>query len=1072
MGGRAHRLTDGRSAASHPVPSPDGTRLAFTLRDEQHPEAWTMPLQGGPAERQSYLGGSSTTTRAWHPDGRLVVATNEGCAFARDSQLVAVGPRAGHHRPLGWGSAHEVAFAPGTAGSRTLIGRHTTNQGRWKRYRGGTAGQLWLDATGGGTFARLLTDLDGDVAGPMLIGDRVWFVSDHEGVANLWSCDPDGGDLHRHTAHTDFYVRFARTDGRTVVYACGGDLWALEAAAGTAPRRIDLAVASARVQRSRSYADAGRWLQSYGVHPRGTHVALRVRGRAFTMPLHEGPVTQHGLRQGANHRLVRWMPDGERLVVVADGDGEERIEVHGAEGLQVRLDGVDLGVPLDLAVAPLGERLAVTDQQGRLRVVDLDGGVVDVAVSPFGIDTPAWSPDGRWLAYSHRESNWYTASIRLWQTSGATEPIAVTDGRAAHRNPSWDPQGRYLYWVAGTRFDPVPDGIVFDHAFPHPDAILAAVLAESGRHPLDRDPRPPAVPTRPGTGADPGAPDEIAQAAPGEGEAPDLATVEDERDQAAPGPPSVPQVQVDVAGLLDRIVVLPFPAGRYQAVVGLHDKVMAVAQPLRPAPLDVQAAADRRPPAQLEVLSFDTGRHEVILPAITSVAVSADRRTMIYAVKKRLRAVRAGVKPSEGPTAEGSSRVSGWLDTGRVVVEVDPAAEWRQLFGEAWRLQRDLFWHADMSGVDWPAVRERYAGLVERIASRAELSDLIWEMFGELGTGHAYERGGDHPVPPRMPLGRLGAEVAWDGEAWRVARVLQGDPTAPRGEAPLRRPGVRVAAGARIVSVDGVAVDEATTPAGLLVNRAGAEVALSVTDPTPRTVVVRTLESDAGLRYLDWVAGNRAVVLAASDGRVDYVHVPDMGPAGFAAFHRQYLAAVYADALVVDVRFNGGGNVSSLILEKLGGRRIGYQLRRSGALEPYPHHAPAGPLVAITNERCGSDGDIFTHAFKRLGLGPVVGTRTWGGVIGIQPRHSSADGTVTTQPGFAFWFDDVGWAVENRGTAPTHPVEIAPHDAAAGRDPQLETAIRLAMEALETGPLPRLPDIGTAPDLGRPLPRP
>ncbi|CAN5400661.1 S41 family peptidase [soil metagenome] len=1088
-GGRASRLTDGHSAASHPVPSPDGTSLAFTLRDEQHPEAYVMPLQGGSARRLSYLGGSVTHSRAWHPDGRLVVATNDGCAFARDSQLMAVGPVPGHHQPLGWGSAHEGAFAA-LAGDRTrvLIGRHTTNQGRWKRYRGGTAGQLWLDADGEGTFTRLLPSLAGDLGAPMLIGDRVWLLSDHDGVANLYSCDLDGEDLMPHSAHGDFYVRFAATDGATVVYACGGDLFAVDASRGGSPQRIDVDVASARVQRSRSYADAGRWLQGYAVHPRGTHIAMRVRGRAFSMPLHDGPVRQHGLPQGANHRLIRWLPDGERLVMVADGDGEERIEVHGHDGLLHRLSDVELGVPLEMAVSPVGAVVALTDQVGRLQVVDLDNGsVTTIATSVHGIDGPTWSPDGRWLAYSLRETSWYTASIRLWKVG--TEPgavVMVTDDRAAHRVPAWDPEGRYLYWVASTRFDPVPDGMYFDHGFPFPDAVMAAVLNEGDPGPLDRRPRAPGDPP-PRPGRQPVRPLEDAppedappEDAPWEGVSsvdsavPPETVVPGEEESPVDGvpPPHItgapPVVTVDADGLIGRSVVLPFPGGRYQAVAGLHGKIMAVGLPLRPAPLDPQAVGDRRPPAQVEVLDLDTAKHEVILPAISSIALSADRKTMVYAVKKRLRAVRAGVKPPEGPAGEGPPRISGWLDTGRVVAEVDPAAEWRQLFGEAWRLQRDLFWHADMSGVDWAGVFDRYAALVDRIATRAELSDLIWEMFGELGTGHAYERGGDHPTPPRMPLGRLGMDVTFDGSAWVINRVLEGDPTDPGARSPLRAPGVRVAAGAQLLAIDGRPADAHASPASLLVNRAGRDVALTIADPQPRTVTARTVESDMALRYTAWVHDNRDWVSNASDGRIGYVHVPDMGAAGYAAFHRQYLSAVYADALIVDVRFNGGGNVSSLILEKLAGRRIGYQQRRTGALEPYPHHAPAGPLVAIANERCGSDGDIFTHAWKRLQLGPVVGTRTWGGVIGIQPRHSSVDGTVTTQPGFAFWFDDVGWGVENYGTDPTHPVQIAPHDTAAGRDPQLETAVALALQALEDLPAPTMPDIHTAPDLGRP----
>jgi tricorn protease len=1068
-GGRAHRVTDSRTAASHPVIDADRGLLAYTGRDAQHPEAYAMPVHGGPADRWSFLGAGVLATRAWHPDGRLVVATNAALPFDRDSQLVALGPTPGLSAPLGWGSAHEVAF--GLAG-RVLVGRHTTNQGRWKRYRGGTAGQLWLDADGTGTFARLLGDLPGDVGSPMLVGDRVWFVSDHDGVGNLWSCDLQGADLQRHSAHEGAYARFAATDGRTVVWSAGGDLHALDVDEQV-PRRLDVRVGTPRVQRSRTTADPARWLQSAALHPKGTHLALRVRGRAYVLPLHDGPARQVGARQGANLRLVELMADGERVVAVGDESGEERLEVHGPDGLAVRVD-LDLGVPTEVLPAPVGDLVAVADQQGRLRVLDVAaqdpaGAAVEVAASPFGVDGLAWSPDGRWLAWSHRESNWSTASIRLWRVGDpAGAHVHVTDARAAHRGPAWTPDGHHLLWIAATRFAPVPDGVYVDHAFPHPDVVLAAVLAADGRAPLDRPPRAPgAPPPRPsGRGA------------------PDAALQVDADEDDAGGPPAGgrpgadgAQVRVDADGLADRVVPLPLPTGRYRAVWGLHGKVLALGVPLRPPhPPDTPPPEEPTPPGQLEVLDLDSGRHEVLVTGVTGAALSADARTVAYTVRRRLRVVRAGVKPPEGPAADGPPRASGWVDLGRLTVVVDPPAEWRQVFLEAWRLQRDLFWHPAMSGVDWDAFRDRYLPLVDRLASRAELSDLIWEMLGELGTGHAYERGGDHPPPPPMPLGRLGADLALDDAGrWVVRHVLRQDPTDPVRRRPLAAPGVLVGEGAAVLAVDGVPVDAATSPASLLVDRAGKEVVLRVQDPTPdgadgppepRDVAVRLLRSDAGLRYADWVEGRRAAVLARGGGRVGYVHVPDMGGVGFAEFHRQYLTAAHAEALVVDVRFNGGGNVSSLLLEKLAGRRIAYQLRRSGALEPYPHHAPAGPLVAIANERCGSDGDVFVHAWKRLGLGPVVGTRTWGGVIGIQPRHSSADGTVTTQPAFAFWFDDVGWGLENRGTDPTHPVEVAPHDAAAGRDPQLDLAVDLALQALATRPPPPVPDLGTAPDLG------
>jgi tricorn protease len=352
-------------------------------------------------------------------------------------------------------------------------------------------------------------------------------------------------------------------------------------------------------------------------------------------------------------------------------------------------------------------------------------------------------------------------------------------------------------------------------------------------------------------------------------------------------------------------------------------------------------------------------------------------------------------------------------------------------------------------------VLDRYLPLVGKVATRLEFSDLMWEMQGELGTSHAYELGGDYRPAPAYLIGHLAADLAYDEEpaTWRFTHIVDGDPWDPEAGSPLRAPGVRIAAGDRLLAVNGRPVDAVTTPSSLLVNQAGLAVELTVAGPDgdgKRTVVVSTLRDDRPARYREWVSGNRAKVHAMTNGRVGYVHVPDMGARGYAEFHRSYLAEVEKEALVVDVRFNGGGHVSQLVLEKLARRRIGYDVSRWGEPEPYPADSPAGPLVAITNEHAGSDGDIFTHCFKLLGLGPVVGKRTWGGVIGISPRHALVDGSLTTQPEYAFWFSDVGWSVENYGTDPDVEVDIRPQDHVAGADPQLDMAVQLALDALET----------------------
>ena len=374
---------------------------------------------------------------------------------------------------------------------------------------------------------------------------------------------------------------------------------------------------------------------------------------------------------------------------------------------------------------------------------------------------------------------------------------------------------------------------------------------------------------------------------------------------------------------------------------------------------------------------------------------------------------------------------------------------------EAWRLQRDHFWRADMSKVDWKAVLLRYAPLVERVNCRSEFADLVLEMQGELGTSHAYDMGGDYRESPQYPVGFLGADFTWDdaAEGYHIDRFLRGDPWAGNEACPLRAPGVQLEAGSVIIAVNGLRLSPAMTPHQALMHQAGAEVYLSVkTADGERQVRVRTLRNERKARYRDWVERNRDYVREATNGRAGYIHIPDMMARGFAEFHRHYLRDYDCDGLIVDVRYNSGGHVSQLLLEKLCRQRLGASFTRWFGVYPFPYQSPAGPMVALTNEFAGSDGDIFSHTFKMRKAGPLIGRRTWGGVIGISPRHRLADGGTTTQPEFSHWFADVGWKVENYGTDPDIDVDIAPHEFRQGKDPQLDRGIAELLKLFETRP--------------------
>ena len=1069
-GGIARRLTANLSEVSHPALSPDGRFVAFTSREEHHPEVYCMPASGGPAARVTFLG-ASATVRGWTPDGRRILFTSEaGQPFAHMIHAYAVAPEGGPVERLPYGPAREIGFGPNGKSGKTpvVLGRNTADPARWKRYRGGTAGDLWIDPKGNGKFQRLLR-LPGNPASPMWIDGRIWFLSDHEGIGNLYSTKPDGTDLRRHTDHDEYYARFAKTDGTRIVYQHAAEIW-LHDPSTDEGHRVEIDLHSPRVQRHRRFVAADRYLGDFALHPAGHSIALETRGKLFTMPLWEQAVLQYGRPDGVRYRLAKWVGDGSSIVVVSDEGGEDGIEIHKAgDAIGWRLEPLDLGCITNLGTPPSGTHIAVANHRHELHLVDLDEGTSRLLDrSEHGaLDGVVWSPDGRWLAYSFATTA-RTRSIKLCEVaSGATHLVTKAEFRDVH--PSWDPEGRFLYFLSYRVFDPVYDSLYFDLGFPR--AIRPYLVT------LTADEPSPFVPKPRGMG---GATPKPAEPPPtAEPEKPAQKAAPKKADKKKPEPPEQPAgpapMRIDVEGITERIVPVPVPEGRYSQVTGIKGKILFTSWPVQGSLGRDTFSGGAGPRGTLEAYDLADQRHDVLASGINGFEVSRDGQTLAYRSGRRLRVIKAGEKPPDND--DGANRRSGWLDLDRVRVSVDPGSEWMQMFKEAWRLQRDHFWAEDMSGVDWWLVLDRYAPLVAKVATRLEFSDLMWEMQGELGTSHAYELGGDYRPAPAYLVAHLAADLGYDPDAdgtgtgiWRFTHIVEGDPWDPESGSPLRAPGVRISAGDRLQAVNGRPVDATTTPASLLVNQAGLAVQLTVAQPNgraKRTVVVSTLRDERPARYREWVSANRATVHEMTKGRVGYVHVPDMGARGYAEFHRSYLAEVEREALIVDVRFNGGGHVSQLVLEKLARRRIGYDISRWGEPEPYPADSPAGPLVTITNEHAGSDGDIFTHCFKLLGLGPVVGKRTWGGVIGISPRHALVDGSLTTQPEYAFWFSDVGWSVENYGTDPDVEVDIRPQDHVAGADPQLDKAVALALSALREH-RPLIADLAQRPRLELP----
>jgi tricorn protease len=1042
-GGVASRLTVTSGICTTPRLSPDGAWIAFASTDDGSPEVYVMPAGGGEVRRLTFLGSSAAYVVGWSADaGEIYFVANPHSWYQRETPAFAISREGGEPRELRLGHMRSFSFGSPRG---MAIGRNETEPARWKRYRGGTAGEIWIDADGSGDFERL-TLPQGNPVSPMWIGERIYFCSDHEGIGNLYSCALDGSDVTRHTHESEYYARFPSTDGRRIVYTAGGAISIFDVASGDV-QTLEIEAPSPAPQTVRRFENASESLEHFTLHPDGTRVTFVSRGQAFTMPLFEGAVLPQGGTSRWRTREMEWLHDGERFAFVTDRNGYEQIAVQhaGVAGEPKMLTNGDIGRVTELAVSPVGDTLAFANHRHEVSVLDLDDGKIRaIDVSPARrISGLAFSPDGRYLAYTWHPAHG-TSIIRVARVkSGKVHD--VTSALRVDHSPAWDPDGKYLYFISTRDFNPVYDALQFDLSFPQAQRPFLVTLRSNVPSPFVPTPKPVHRDHE----------------------------HDHDRDEKKDNDARPPRIEIDFDGIEGRVLGFPVEEGDYGEIVAAKGRALYTRFPVK----GIKPAASDDEEDSLGTLyayDFEQLRQAPIAHDVSEIRLGRDAKTLLYRSHERIRVIDACVeltdeepeKPSNEP-----GRKSGWIDLDRASVEIDPREEWTQMYREAWRLQTEQFWVEDMSDIDWDRVYDRYRVLLPRIRTRTELSDVINEMHGELGTSHAYELGGDYRVPPQYQRGFLGADFTWDAEreAYRIARIYRGDSWNRESDSPLAEPGLDLHEGDFVLAISGRRLSREATPDRLLVNGANKEAALTVRSgrDEERTVVVKALASESALRYRAWVESNRAYVHEKSGGKIGYVHIPDMGPHGFAEFHRGYLSEFQRRGLVVDVRYNRGGHVSSLLLEKLARRRVGYDIPRYGAPIPYPPESVGGPIVAITNQFAGSDGDIFSHCFKLYKIGPLVGKRTWGGVIGIDPYHHLVDGTLTTQPEYSFWFVDVGWGVENYGTDPDYDVDFAPQDYREGRDPQMDFALRLLDRALEQSP-EMLPDLTTRPSL--PLP--
>lgn len=1039
-GGTARRLTTHAGAEYFPRYSPDGKAIAFTGEYDGNRDVYVIPSDGGEPRRLTWHPDPDEVID-WTPDGkRIIFRSHAGndTTSGFEWHLFAVPVDGGEPEPLPIGWAGRVAIDP--VSRRWAFNRSSVEFRTWKRYRGGTAPSIWVGDPDKHDFKEIAKPPGAD-AFPMWSGGRIFFLSDQGGTGNLWSMKPDGSDRKRETHETSWDVRWpaASPDGR-IVFSLGGDLhiYTPGAQPGTGvDHKLEIDTPSERRLARVRYPNAEKTATSFELSPSGERLAIVTRGEIMSVAVKDGVTLPITRGSAARERGASFSGDGKSLIYITDAPGEEELRVIDAWGRSQPRTVVPAGKTgwhFPPVASPDGTWIAYADQTQTLYIVPAAGG------PPRAVDHSAqseiyeysFSPDGRYLAYSLALATDYSI-IRVFDTTTG-KVTSITGAATNDYTPAWDPEGRYLYFLSDRAANPVLDHRDEENVEIRTTRPFLVVLQKDGKNPFANT---NGMPPRPGEAR----PDD---------------RKDDKRADKKPARP----VRIDFDGLADRYVAFPVPPGNYGQLAATAKAVFYTEAPVRG--LAESDGGDGPPDVTLIAFDLEKRKAKPFLDGVTKWKLAGDK--LALARKTDLFVVDAGKPPSPEELADQKVPLQ------NMVVELAPKDEWRQIFDETWRLMRDFYWDANMGGVDWRAQRDKYRALLPRLGSRDELNDVLGELIGELATSHTYIFGGDPGTElPSVATGLLGIDAVRAGAAFKVTRIYRGDPV-DGVRSPLDEPGVDVGVGAFLLAVNHQPFATGQPLLAAFENLADKDVVLTVnTRPdltSARDVVVRPLRSERRLRYVDWVRRNREYVSQKTGGRVGYIHLPDMGAAGLTAFDTWFYPQIDKQALIVDVRWNGGGFVSQRILERMRRKVIAVFHARGGSTATYPVRSVDGPFVVLTNEYAGSDGDIFPTVVQLDKLAPVIGMRSWGGVVGIRGDKPLVDGGVPTQPEFAFWDAIHHWGTENRGVVPDIEVQDLPQDVARSIDAQLDRGLAEVSRLLAQHPPPRR-DFGSIPDRSR-----
>jgi tricorn protease len=1062
-GGDARRLTSGSGTKTDPVFSPDGSQIAFTGEDQGNQDVYVIPANGGLARRLTYHPGPDRVI-GWTPDGKQVLFRASRSSSSWYSRLFTVPREGGLPTEIPLVMAYDGSYSPD--GTRLAYVPIPPAFQIWKRYRGGRATPVWI-ADLSDSHIQKVPRVDSNDFNPMWVGDRIYFLSDRDGPFTLYVYDPASKQVNRIFDNQGLDIKSASAGPDAIVYEQFGSIHLYDLRSGVR-RDVGIRIPADIAEIRPHFEPVAKKIQNADISPSGVRAVFEARGEILTVPAEKGDIRNLTNSPGVADRDPVWSPDGKSIAYFSDESGEYELHVRPAHGFEA-LRKYQLGKAPSYYFGPIwspdGKKIAYTDKRLNVWYLDLDTGkntLVDTDRYDDRTLDPAWSPDSRWLAYTKQQKSGLRAVFLHSLETGKSHQ--VTDGMSDARFPVFDQGGKYLYFTASTDVGPALGSEMSNINRPVTRSVYVMTLRADLPSPL--------APESDEEKDVPDKADEHAADKKGGADGPPLPKKPETAKAEASSPiaqgssgdkTKADRMAIDLEDIEQRILALPIPARNYVAVLPAKAGAIFVLEG-QPAGLDIGEGG--RPKGTLHRFDLEKRKVEKFVEDASDVHVSHNGEKLLYKQGDGWFIVASGSPPKPG---------EGALKLDSMEVRVDPRAEWRQMYHEVWRIERDFLYDPGFHGLDLKAAEKKYEPYLDQLATRRDLNYLFSEMLGELTLGHVYVMGPDSERSRQVHNGLLGADYAIENNRYRFARVYQGENWNPELRAPLTAPGARVKVGEYLLAVNGRELRPTESVYAAFEGTAGKSIVLKV-GPNPdakgsREVTVVPIESEASLRNLTWIEENRRKVEQMTNGRVAYIYVPDTAMAGFTSFTRYFFAQAGKEGAIVDGRFNRGGIVPDYVIDSLRRPLMGYISTREGEDVTLPHGTILGPKVMVINEFAGSGGDDMPHYFRQAKVGPLIGKRTWGGLVGIGEYPQLIGGGTVTAPNAAFWFPPGEWQVENHGVDPDIEVDLDPQAVRAGHDPQLEKAVAVVMEALEKHPLakykkPAYPNYHKAKDTG------